>query len=795
MTAPAQAMTIVTECGLCGLPTGNNERFCCPGCGNVYAILEESGVIKPGVDLRDTELFKRSLEMGLISNRKAADASAIPADAPVEERLMQISGMWCASCGWLIEHALKAERGVVSVEVFFASDLLKVRYSPVYLPPERIEKRVASLGYQAQAYSPETANARGDSRESMLRVGIAAFLWLNVMMFNLAIYTGYFENIPDSIHRLFPFLLMTLSMPVVTYCAYPILRIAWFGLRERVIRMETLLTLGILAAWSYSAWQAFHGGTHFYFDISCAIVTLVLLGKRMERAAKERTARSISMLYRLMPKKARLLVDGRERFVSIDALIPGETFLVKAGERIPADGVVARGESHADESLLTGESAPVPKLAGSTVVGGSVNGSGILEVRATRTAAESALAQIVKTVETALATRPAIEKTVDQVSRVFVPAVLALAAGVAAWGIWNGSGTTGDALLRSITILVIACPCALGIATPLAITAAIGAASRRGILISDTRALETARKVDVVLFDKTGTITEGNYSLLEVSNDDLPLLAALEQYSEHPLGQAIVRRARELNIEPAGASDVQIHKGMGITGVVNGKQVFIGNRTLTGALDAMLEMTATAWEVRGATVALYGWNGAVRGLIAFGDRIKPGARETISEFRRRNIHVAIVSGDSPKTTAWVAKEVNANDFHAGILPEDKTRIVREFQQKGACVAMAGDGINDAPALAQADLSIALGSGTDLAMRAAGLVLMNNQPEGVLQAYDLSLRTMRVIRQNLFWAFFYNTAGISLAAMDLLNPIVAAVAMVVSSLSVIANSLRLSNDKH
>jgi len=785
MTAAATA----SACGLCGLPTGKGERFCCAGCGNVYAILEESGVIASGADIRDTELFKRSLEMGLISNRAATGSKAIPADAPVEERLLQIGGMWCTACGWLIEHALRSERGVVSADVFFASDLLKIRFSPIYLPPDRIEKRITGLGYKATTYNAESEDVQTEFRESVLRLGIAGFLWLNVMTFNLAIYAGYFEHIPESIQQYFPFILMGMSVPVVTYSAYPILRLAWFGMKERVIRMETLLSIGILAAWAYSAWQAFHHGTRYYFDVSCAIVTLVLLGKRIERVAKERTARSISMLYRMMPKKARLLIDGKERFVAIEALQPGETFLVKTGERIPADGIVARGESHADESLLTGESAPVPKSPGSAVAGGSVNTSGVLEVNATRTAADSALAQIVKTVEQALASRPEIERTVDRASRVFVPAVLTLAAVIAIAGIGFGYGTPGQALLRAITVLVIACPCALGIATPLAITASIGNASRRGILIGDTRALETARKVDVVLFDKTGTITEGNYALLECDEEHLGIIAALEQYSEHPLGQAIVQRAGGCL---QTATNIKVRKGLGITGTVDGKEVFIGNRKLAASIPQELDARAAEWEQRGVTVSFYGWDGETRGLLAFGDRIKAGAKETIAEFRRRNIHVAIVSGDSERTTQWVAQQVGADGFRAGVLPEDKAAIVREFQDSGACVAMAGDGINDAPALARADLSIALGSGTDLAMRAAGIVLMNNQPTAVLDAYDLSLKTMRVIRMNLFWAFFYNTLGITLAAADLLNPIVAAVAMVVSSLSVIVNSLRLSN---
>ncbi len=447
-----------------------------------------------------------------------------------------------------------------------------------------------------------------------------------------------------------------------------------------------------------------------------------------------------------------------------------------------------------DESLLTGESAPVAKRPGSPVVSGAVNVGGVLHVRATKVGSESTLAQIVKTVEDAIASRSSIEKTVDRVSRVFVPGVIVTALATFVGVGMVGEADFGDALMRGITVLVIACPCALGIATPLAITAAVGRASRNGILVSDSRVLETIRKVDAIVLDKTGTITEGDFALDQVNNADLAILASLEAYSEHPLGRAVSRRAEREGLQVESATDIKILKGLGMTGTVGSRRVFVGNRRLmeqySGPQEEQ-EARAREWESKGRTVAFYGWDDNVEGVMAFGDRVKKGALELVEELGARGIRTMIVSGDSQATTAWAATQVRVRDFHAEALPEDKARIVEEIKQGGRTVAMVGDGINDAPALAAADLGIAMGSGTDLAMKAASMVLMSDDLRKILEAFDLSGKTMAVVRQNLFWAFVYNSIGITLAVAGLLSPILAAGAMVVSSLTVIGNSLRLS----
>jgi len=743
-------------CSLCTLPSGS-DPFCCAGCQNVYAILIESGVAE---NFRDTPLFQQSLQLGLISNRPQP---AAPVTGDTREAVYQLSGLWCASCGWLIEHALTRLPGVASAEVHFASDLLKVKYAPQSLPPARIVDRVRSLGYTAVPYEGRRTGSSREQKDLLLRLGVAAFLWMNVMMLSVILYAGYFQSIGPTFARYLPLLLLALSMPAVFYCAAPVLRLAWIGARHGVLRMESLLALGILAAFGVSAVNAFRGAGPVYFDTACAIVTLVLAGKAIERAAKETSARAVSLLYGLMPNKARLMQDGRERFVSVHVLSPGAVFRVRPGERIPADGVVVEGRSHVDESVLTGESAPQPKGPGDPVVCGSLNTGDALDIRATRVGQESTLARIARTVEEAVASRTEIERTVDRVSRWFVPAVLAIAVAAFAY----------SGLIRAIAVLVIACPCALGIATPLALTAAVEAAGRRGILVRDARVLETIREVDVVVLDKTGTVTAGEFTLLETAGDlsRMAALGAIEAYSNHPIARALAGSGE--------ATDVRQSPG-GITGTVDGVDYFIGNRLFSErVVDSVHDLPVS-----------FGWDGIIRGGLAFGDRIRDDAGPLCDALRGRGILTVLLSGDCPAVTESVAKAIGADEWIAEATPEGKVDVIRELQRGGARVAMLGDGVNDAPSLAQADLGIAIGGGADIATQAAPLVLMGRSLAGVTETIDLAGRAFRIVRQNLFWAFVYNTAGIALALTGVLNPIMAAAAMVLSSLSVIGNSKRV-----
>lgn len=752
MTVPVATGTRdAVRCDHCGLECGSTvfesaeageqHHFCCTGCRTVYAILKSG----------KAEVRAKTVYSG-----------------PVEERMYHLSGLWCSACAWLIEHTVNKEPGVAKAEVYFVSDLLKVTYYPQYLPSGRVQEVVSRLGYQARDCQEESAGADAERKDLLLRLVVAAFLWMNVMGLNLAVYFEAFE-------APLPILAMLVSLPVILYSARPVLRLAWSGLRNGTLRMESLLSLGILAAFGYSVWQGFRGGTHLYFDIACAITTLVLLGKWIEQGAKQRAAQTIGNLHRLLPKKARMVDRGTERFVSIDALRAGDCFLVKAGERIPADGAVVSGSSQADESLLTGESLPVSKRAGSEVVAGSLNLAGVLTIRATNVGAGSTINQIVAAVERAIGSRSDVEQKVDRVSRLFVPLVIGVALLVFTLA-------KDDALLRAITVLVIACPCALGIATPLALTAAVTAASRNGILVRDSRVLESIRQIDTVVLDKTGTVTECEFALLSHEGPDFALAASLETYSEHPLGLAVSQRARELGIELRPAAEVEVLRGQGIRGIVDGRRVVIGSAALLG----VTETTPTS-----DTVAHYSIDGAIAGRLVFGNRIRESAAELVAGLKARGIDVWVVSGDSEQTTSVVARTIGADHWKGAARPEQKIEFLEELQRRGRTVAMVGDGINDAPALAAANLGIAMGSGSDLAMRSASMVLMSGNLNRVVDAFQLSWQTRLVVRQNLFWAFFYNTGGIAFAATGLLNPIIAAAAMVVSSLTVIGNSYRLS----
>ncbi len=841
---PITEVVTTRECDLCGLGCGKyplqqkigdtDHFFCCMGCMNVYVILLESGLVKDGQDLRQTELFQKSLRLGLISNQNPATdvpATAPSPDQPPEELLLHVSGMWCTSCAWLIEHAVAGLPGITRAEASFASDLVKVCYQPQALPRERIVERIQNLGYKAEEYSSDNDSYSAENRDLLIRTGLAAFLWINIMSFSLVLYAGYFEQISGSIRRGLPFVLMVLAAPVVFYCAQPILRLAWRGFLNRAIRMEALLALGIIAAYAYSVVQTFRGEIHLYFDTATAIVTLVLAGKLIERNAKEKASRWIALLHRMLPNKVRLLAKGVERFVSVDALEPDQVFVVKAGERVPADGVVIEGESHADESLLSGESTPVRKHSGDPVVAGSINLDGPVHVRASRSANESTLSRIIAQVEHALGSRSQLERSVDRIARLFVPCVVVIAILTFTFLWLTGTENIGPALMRSITVLVIACPCALGMATPLAITAALGWASAHGVLVRDSRVLETLRRVDTLILDKTGTVTEGKFSLLgfaarhhepehalaiagpdanlqfsntltlperaaaDLDAEILSVLASLEQYSEHPLGRAALDYARKQAARLIDSTSIEIHKGHGITGMVERRNAFVGNRRLLRrigvTLDDNLDHRARTWEAEGKTVSFLGWDAEVHAVVAFGDRIKPESVSLIRRLREAGIEVRLVSGDSAATTEWTASQLGIHSFRSDAVPEEKAEVVRDLQQSGAVVAVAGDGINDAPALAQADLGIAMASGTDIAMKAAAVVLMNGDLSRILDVFALSQKTIRVIRQNLFWAFFYNTIGITLAVAGVLNPIMAAFAMLLSSLSVVGNSMRLT----
>jgi Cu+-exporting ATPase len=596
-----------------------------------------------------------------------------------------------------------------------------------------------------------------------------------------------------------------LATPVQFWLGGRFYRAGWKALKARTGNMDLLVALGTSAAYGLSVYLLVRHGSdgmaHLYFEASAVVITLVLLGKWLEARAKRQTTEAIRALNALRPEVARVRRGEAEVEVPIAQVTVGDVVVVRPGERIPVDGVVLEGASEVDESLITGESLPVAKHEGSRVTGGAVNAQGLLAVRTTAIGAETTLARIVRLVESAQAGKAPIQRLVDKVSEVFVPVVIGIAfVTLVAWGLVSGDWEA--ALLNAVAVLVIACPCALGLATPTAIMAGTGVAARHGILIKDAEALEIAHAIRIVAFDKTGTLTEGKPRLVACDAPDgdrralLAASAAIQWGSEHPLARAVIEAAKEEGVAFARASGVTAIAGRGVSAQVDGRELRLGSARLMGELGvdlAPLESRAQQLQREGRTVSWVAQAGAapkLLGLLAFGDTVKPHAAQAIASLREQGVRSILLTGDNSGSAASVAKQLGIADFRAEILPEEKAQAVVDLKKAGELVAMVGDGINDAPALAAADVGIAMSTGTDVAMHAAGITLMRGEPALVADAIDISRRTYAKIRQNLFWAFVYNVIGIPLAAFGLLSPVIAGAAMAMSSVSVVTNALTL-----
>jgi P-type Cu+ transporter len=617
-----------------------------------------------------------------------------------------------------------------------------------------------------------------------------------------------------------PWLELILATPVVLWGGAPFFQRGWTSLVNRSTNMFTLIAMGTGVAYLYSlvatvfpqmfpaSFREMGGTPALYFEAAAAITALVLLGQVLELRARSRTGAAIRALLDLSPKMARVLRDGREQDVALEQVVPGDRLRVRPGEKVPVDGVVLEGTSGVDESMITGESIPVSKGLGSRVIGATVNGTGSLVMRAERVGSETLLAQIVRMVSQAQRSRAPIQRLADRVSGWFVPAVIAIAVlTFAAWSSFGPEPRLAHALVNAVAVLIIACPCALGLATPIAIMVGTGRGAHAGVLIKNAEALERMEKVDTLVIDKTGTLTDGKPRVASVvtaagqdENELLRLVASLEQGSEHPLGAAVVEAANARGLSLSSASDFQSHTGRGVSGLVDGKKVLIGNEKLfkdNGISDAGLTQKAEELRHGGQTVILIAVDGQGTGLIGIADSIKASAAPALSELKSEGLRLVMLTGDSRATAEAVAKALGIEEFEAEVLPDKKSEVVQRLQKEGRTVAMAGDGINDAPALAQADVGIAMGTGTDIAMESGGITLVKGDLAGIVRARKLSQATMRNIRQNLFFAFVYNSLGVPIAGGVLypffgllLSPILAAAAMSLSSVSVITNSLRL-----
>ncbi|WP_024656123.1 heavy metal translocating P-type ATPase [Pseudomonas syringae USA007] len=716
---------------------------------------------------------------------------------------LPISGMTCASCAGRVERALAKVPGVNSVTVNLANERAHVSAAP-QTDPHTLISAVTRAGYGATLIQDRQADAEKKVQH------LHRERWALLLAIALALpLIAPMLLTPLGVHWMLPaWAQFALATPVQFILGARFYLAAWKAVRAGAGNMDLLVAIGTSAGYGLSVYQWLHAapGTtpHLYFEASAVVIALVLLGKYLESRAKRQTASAIRALEALRPDRALRLTDGVEQDVAISELRLGDAVLVKPGERFPVDGEVLEGRSHADEALITGESLPVAKQPGDKVTGGAINGEGRLLIRTAALGAETVLARIIRLVEDAQAGKAAIQKLVDKVSQVFVPTVLVIAFFTLAGWLLVGASLE-VALINAVAVLVIACPCSLGLATPTAIMAGTGVAARYGILIKDAEALERAHDVDAVVFDKTGTLTSGTPRITNMSavlgNEEhlLQLAGALQRGSEHPLAKAVLDVCDEWQLKLDPVDNSHALSGRGIAGTVQGRELALGNRRLldeSGLPMGELAESARIWEADGRTLS---WlieqapEPKVIGMFAFGDTLKPGTDQAIRALNARGITSHLLTGDNRGSAQVVARALGIHDVHAEVLPADKADTVMRLKSNHV-VAMVGDGINDAPALAAADVGIAMGGGTDVAMHAAGITLMRGDPRLVPAALDISRRTYAKIRQNLFWAFVYNLIGIPLAALGYLNPVLAGAAMALSSVSVVGNALLLKTWK-
>jgi len=819
------------SCALCGLPlrAGTAEasfsdrtyRFCCTGCCQVFTILFETSDSGDPEKFKETELFQKCRENGIIPRSEAElvskklttgktnpddrgrpDSGALdsisPADRDFLKLNLKIANMWCPACAWLIDETLKQTAGIMDSSCNFSTDRLQVNYNPIQTSPTKIIKTIGKLGYNATV--PDESKTVLESRKEFIRFAISAFLTMNIMMMSYALYTGFFTELSqDTIYKLsWPAFIM--ASCVLAYGGFELFKKAWAGIINSAFSMETLIIMGALSAYIYSTVNLFVGQIHLYYDTTAMLITLVLLGKTLESRAKNRVLEGLENFLSLKPTKVRICTDQypEGRFVATGQLASGDIIRVAENEIVAADGRITAGVGSVDESSLTGEPLPVGKTPGDLLRSGTRVIKGSLWFNAEKTGDDSTLGQMMNIIEKTLLTKTPLEGRTDVILQWFVPAIIVLAAGTALVCLFNGL-STGEAMLRAVTVMVISCPCALGIAIPLARVAGISIAGRKGILVRDFSAFERADTIDAFVFDKTGTITEGKWHLKEVipisritRNRALALAAGLEKESDHFIGLEILRYANQNKIQPEPVENIRIDE-KGLRGEFLNDDVKIGSaeylaleleKVESGSLKTALN------EQPQHSFVFLGIAGQLAAVFIFGDRLRPDARSTIEGLRRRGYHLSLVSGDGDRTTKTIGEEVGIRQSWGGKFPQNKANYIAELQKQGHQVAMVGDGINDAPALVQADLSMAVHSGGQLSKEAADITLMRAEPQQIIEFLNFARQVNKKISQNLGFTFLYNAVSIPIAMSGLLNPLVAVSAMLLSSLSVTGNTLLL-----
>ena len=801
-------------------------------CTTCAATIEKGLSETPGVEQADVSFASEKASIKYdptkVDLTKIKDTvSELGYKVATKKSIFPVGGMTCASCVARVEEALSSVPGVISASVNLASEKATVEYlEGTGLADMRRAVKGAGyeLGPEVQALEDVTTAAQREIRFFRNRFIVAVILASIIMILGF---------IPSFVSQ--PYLLWALATPVQFWAGLRFYRGAWGALKHKTSDMNTLIAVGTSVAYFYSLTAVifpsiFATGMlepHLYFDTSAMIIALVLLGRFLEARARGQTSEALKKLIGMQPKIALVIREGEQREISVEDVRVGDLILVHPGERIPVDGIVRQGYSSVDESMITGESIPVEKKVGNEVIGATINKTGSFQFEATKVGKDTTLARIVRMVEEAQGSKAPIQRLVDVIASYFVPAVIGIA--IVTFVIWYFVGPAPAltfALLNFVAVLVIACPCALGLATPTAIIVGTGKGAEHGILIRNGEALERAHQINTVLLDKTGTLTRGEPVVTDVvaahfssPEEVLRLAASAEHSSEHPLGEAVVKAALEKKLELSPSSDFYAIPGQGVEASVEGKKLFLGNRGLMeeqGLSLNGLEKKAAEFLEQGKTVMFLGWDSQAAGIIALADTLKPGVREALQALHKMNIETAMLTGDNRRTAEAIAREAGIDRVLAEVLPEHKAKEVKKLQKEGKLVAMVGDGINDAPALAQADVGIAIGTGTDVAMETGDITLISGDLMGVVTAISLSKRTMRTIKQNLFWAFAYNTALIPIAAGVLylafgntgvpsgfrfvlgeygfLNPILAAAAMAASSITVVSNSLRLRRFK-
>lgn len=792
----------------------DGERvFCCTGCRGVYQLISAEG-------LGSFYQGRRWDEPGLATDpARPVDASAFreavrSVEGGLAELDVYIDGIRCASCVWLNERLLARLPGVVSARVNYATHRARVRYDPAAAPLEAVLSRIRAGGYEPKPYSESERQKAQDAetKDLLVRLGTAFFLASQLMIYSAALYAGYLQGMQPGLRRAMEVIALGLTLPVFFYAGAPFLRSAARGLRARCFNMDSLIVLGAGAALLYSAYQMTRGG-EVYFDTAAMIVLLVLAGRYVEARARGRASQAVARLSGLLPREARVRSpspsqgegsgEGQVAVVPLAAVAVGDLVEVVPGERVPLDGEVVEGSSEVDEALLTGEARPVAKGPGAAVIGGTLNLHGAFTFRVGRVGEGTVLAGIVRAVESAQAEKPRLQALADRVTGWFVPAVLVLAAATVGLHLARGA-PAHQALMTGVAVLVIACPCSLGLATPIAVLLATGEASARGLLVRSCDVLERAAAATEVVLDKTGTLTRGKPVLREVvcwpgghvGRDEVVRLAgALEGKSEHSLARAVTEAARLLPGPSLQVSGFRAVPGRGVRGTVSGSRaVVVGNRAFLEeegvAVPPEALHAAAPFEAEGDTVLHAGVGGTLAALLVVSDVLRDEAPAALAELRALGLRLSIVSGDGAATTAAVARRAGVERVVAEATPVAKERELARLQGEGARVLMVGDGLNDAPALSRASVGVAMGRGTDVTLESADAVLVRDDLRLLPALVRLGRRTTRIIRQNVFWAFFYNVVAIPLAVAGLLHPIVAAACMAASSLFVVGNSLRV-----